>query len=97
MFITQAGTPAGYGYFERASVANENIVPDMIKYLQTFENFAPISIGTISIQTKGDTKVSINGRAPILVTAEQGVTFDARGITSIVFDNVVQYNICLSY
>lgn len=97
MFITQAGIPAGYGYFTETSVVNQNIVPAMIEYFKSFENFAPISIGTMVIQVKADAQVSINGRAPVLVTSERDFIFDARGVNSIVFNTAVQFNIYCSY
>ena len=30
MFITVAGTPAGYGYFDITATPNENIIPAMV-------------------------------------------------------------------
>lgn len=101
MFYTVAGIPAGYGYMSTPSEADINIVPAMVQYLkENDKNYtgAPISIGTMSLQVDAECKVSINGRAPILVTPESGIQFDIRGINSIVFDTAgINYNIVVSY
>lgn len=101
MFITVAGCPAGYGYFETTSVVNEDILPALKTAVKAADpNYklgAPMQIGTMTIKVKADAKISINGRSPILVTATDGIIFDVRGINSIVFLTAVQYNIILSY
>lgn len=100
MFITSVGIPAGYGYFEQTATPQENIVPALKKHLKTFDknlDVYPLKLATVAIQVKSDSKVSINGRAPILVQADVGLTFDTRGIDSITFDSAVEFNITVSY
>lgn len=101
MFFTVGGSPAGYGYFEVTSVADYNIMPDVVKYLkeQDRNNIgANVSIGTMSIQVDKNCKVVINERAPILVQPDIGLSFDAVGIFSLKFvDDGVKYNLCMSY
>nr|UVY03700.1 MAG: hypothetical protein [Bacteriophage sp.]DAR68958.1 MAG TPA: hypothetical protein [Caudoviricetes sp.] len=101
MFITVAGTPAGYGYFEITATPNENIIPAMVAEIKANdinkELRANISVGTMAIQVKAPCKVSINGRNPVLVEPDIGLTFDARGVFSVVFDTAVAYNITISY
>lgn len=101
MFYTGSGIPAGYGYFTLTTVAGENIVPALVAHLRSndlYDTGAPISIGSISIQVTSDAQVSINGRAPILVQQATGLSFDVRGINSIVFaTSGLSYNICVSY
>ena len=93
MFITVAGTPAGYGYFDITATPNENIIPAMVAEIRANDINkdlgAPISVGTMAIQ--------VNGRNPVLVEPDIGLTFDARGVFSVVFDTAVAYNITISY
>lgn len=101
MFITVAGTPAGYGYFEITATPNENIIPAMVAEIKANDSNknlgANVAIGTMAIQVKAPCKVSINGRNPVLVEPDIGLTFDARGVFSVVFDTAVAYNITISY
>lgn len=102
MFFSVVGVPAGYGYFTIDSVENENIMPAVKEYVISNDPnrliSPPFSIGTISLQVDTDCQVSINGRAPVLVKADQGLTFDARGVNSIVFKaSGVKYNLGIIY
>lgn len=101
MFITVAGVPAGYGYFDVTATPNENIIPALIETLKQNDPNAklgaPIQIGTMAIQVSADTNVSINERNPVLVQPDIGLTFDARGVYSLSFDTAVNYNITVSY
>lgn len=99
MITNMAGIPAGYGYFEKTSVAGENIIP-LIKeaILANDEKDWPIAIQTVTIQVGTQTKVSINDRIPVLVQPNIGLSFDVRGtVYSIVFEDAVTYNIAFSY
>lgn len=99
MITNFAGIPAGYGYFEEVSPVNTNIMPSVVTaILNSDQNAAPIYIQTMSIQVSAKAKVSINGRAPVLVQPDVGLSFDVRGtVNSIVFDTAVQYNLAFSY
>lgn len=100
MFITVAGTPAGYGYFETPAVPQENIMSALKTYILSNDINKisnSIQIATMAIQVDADCKVSINERAPILVQKDIGLTFDARGVFSVQFDSAVNYNITVSY
>lgn len=99
MILNLAGIPAGYGYFEEVAPVNENIIPTIQKaIIANDKDFGPISIQTVSLQVSADAKVSINGRLPVLVQPNIGLSFDVRGtVYSIVFDTAVQYNIAFTY
>ena len=99
MISTMAGSPAGYGYFEETSVADTDIMPDVIAAIKESDpTAAPICIQTMSIQVEAEAKVSINGRSPVLVQPDIGLAFDVRGgVNSIVFDSAVAYNLAFSY
>lgn len=101
MFLTLAGSPAGYGYFEKVSVANEDIMPELVKHLKDYDKNnvgAPISIATMSVQVDADARVSVNGKAPILIQPTIGLSFDAVGVCSLKFITAgIKYNICVSY
>lgn len=99
MITNFAGIPAGYGYFEETSPVGTNIMPSVVaSILNKDQNAAPIYIQTMSIQVGADAKVSINGRTPVLVRPDVGLSFDVRGtVNSIVFDTAVQYNLTFSY
>ena len=101
MFITVAGVPAGYGYFEVEATPNENIIPALVAALRESDPNvslgAPIQISTMAIQVSADCNVSINERSPVLVQPNIGLTFDARGVYSLTFDTAVDFNITVSY
>lgn len=99
MITNFAGIPAGYGYFEEVAPVNTNIMPSVVAaILNSDQNAAPIYIQTMSIQVSANAKVSINGRTPVLVQPDVGLSFDVRGtVNSIVFDTAVQYNLAFSY
>ena len=99
MITNLSGIPAGYGYFDVTSTPGENIVPNIITHLKESDaNTKLFYIQSIAIQVDADTKVSINNKAKILVKKDIGLSFDVRGgITSIVFDTAVNFNIALSY
>lgn len=101
MFLTVGGSPAGYGYFQVTSVADENIIPAIVKHLKDNDLYninEAFSIQTMAIQVDTDAQVSINDRAPVLIKSTIGLSFDAVGVFSIKFKTAgVKYNICLSY
>ena len=99
MISTIAGIPAGYGYFEKTATVNQDIMPDVVAHIKASDpNAAPIAIQTMTIQVEAEAKVSINGRAPVLVQPDIGLSFDVRGgVTSLSFDTAVAFNIAFSY
>lgn len=99
MILNLAGIPVGYGYFQETAVPNENIAPKIKEWVLQYDpNALPMYVQTMSIQVKGDTMVSINKRAPVLVTPDCGFSFDVRGsVFSIVFDSEVSFNIAFTY
>lgn len=102
MFFTVAGVPGGYGYFEIPSVADENIIPKMVEYLKTNDpnkKLNPVvSIGTMAIQVSTECLIRINGRAPVMVTPDTGISFDARNVYDLRFvETGINYNIAVSY
>lgn len=102
MFFTNVGAPAGYGYFNKTTVKDENIIPDMKEHFLLYDPNklleTKISIGSLAIQTKADVMVQINERAPVLVQPDIGLTFDIRGVYSIKFlSDGVAYNIAAVY
>lgn len=101
MFITVAGTPAGYGYYDLTATPDENIIPEMMKQIKSTDPNsslgAPIQVGTMAVQVKNSCRVRINERNPVLVEPDLGLTFDARGVYSLTFDTAVAYNVTISY
>lgn len=101
MFLTVAGTPAGYGYFETPATPQENVIPALKEYVLNLDPNkslgVPMQIGTMAIQVDQECKVSINEKAPVLVQPDIGLAFDARGVYSVKFDTAVNFNITISY
>lgn len=99
MVSTLAGTPAGYGYMTETSVAEQDVMPNVVSHIKQYDKTARvICIQHMTIQVETDCQVSINDKAPFLVQAENSVTFEVRGgVNSLTFNSAVKYNLIFTY
>ena len=101
MFITGASLPAGYGYSKKASVMDENIIPDLKAHLRKEDEDntgAPIFIQRMEIYVDKEAKVSVNNRAPVMITPDKPLVFEAAQVKSVAFkESGIMYNIIVAY
>lgn len=101
MFLSMAGTPAGYGYLIETAPAGQDVWPIIRRSIfNTDEDKslgAPIIAGSVRIKVDTATQVSINGRSPVMVTPDCPLYFNARGIASVIFTGATKYDFTISY